>query len=249
MATGTARGHARRRRARGTPASRAARVARRVTGVARLTPAYFRRYAERRRGRCVMSRWFGLVLAAGLLFAPACQRSGFDWEQPENVLLEEKAETMPDGHVEMTFVSLVNVPPDDLFRAFSDVERHAEFIDGVTESRLVSQDGKKKVIDITNRVLGRPNKARIEWTIDEKDWKMSFDTQEAEFTDNSAEYLIEGSPDGKRSRVTSVYQLRDKGGHPFPLHSLKVGIRDGHVAAVQGVKRRALGPRAVVPRK
>jgi hypothetical protein len=195
-----------------------------------------------------MSRWLGFVLTAGLLVAPACQRSGFDWDQPENVLLEEKAETAPDGHVEMRFVSLLNVPPDDLFRAFSDVERHAEFIEGVSESKLVSQDGRKKVIDITNRVLGRPNKARIEWTIDEGDMKMSFDTVDAEYTDNSAEYIIEGSPDGKRAKIITIYQLRDKGGHPFPLHSLKVGIRDGYVAAVQGVKRRALGPKAVVPR-
>ena len=40
----------------------------------------------------------------------------------------------------------------------------------------------------------------------------------------AAEYVVEGSPDGSRSRITTVYYLRDKGGHPFPLHVLQAGI-------------------------
>jgi len=47
--------------------------------------------------------------------------------------------------------------------------------------------------------------------------------------------------------VTTIYYLRDKGGHPFPLYTLRTAIRDGYVAAVESVKRRALGPKAVVP--
>ena len=110
----------------------------------------------------------------------------------------------------------------------------------------MSSEGNKKVVDITNQVLGRPNRAKIEWTFDDAHKKASFKTLEAPFTDNSAEYKVEPSPDGKRSRVTTVYFLRDKGGHPFPLHSLRMAIREGYVDALSGVKRRALGPKAVV---
>jgi len=188
--------------------------------------------------------WIVAVLATS--FVAGCQRERFDWEQPEEILLSKSAVEQPDGSVEMRFVSLVNVPADPLFGALSDVERHAEFIDGITESKLVSAEGKKKVIDITNNVLGRPNRARIEWTIDAPTRTLSFRTLEAEFTDNSAEYRIDPSPDGTRARVTTVYSLRDKGGHPFPLYSLKTGIEDSYVAAVRGVKRRALGAKAVV---
>ena len=187
------------------------------------------------------------ALVAVVLFgAPACSRERFDWEQPEDFFLTRSVKTLDDGSVEMQFVSLVNAPADALFQALSDVEHHDQFIEGVTESTLVSSEGNRKVVDITNRVLGRPNRAKIEWTIDAPNRALSFKTIESEFTDNSAEYKVESSPDGKRARVTTVYHLREKGGNPFPLHSLKMAIEDAYAAAVRGVKRRALGPSAVV---
>jgi hypothetical protein len=188
----------------------------------------------------------GFAVLVGQL--TGCSRDQFDWEQSENLKLTEEIEKQDDGSVEMRFTSLVNAPGGDLFDALADVEHHAEFIEGVTESKLVSRDGGKKVIDIQNNVLGRPNRAKIEWTFDRDALTASFRTLEAAFTDNSAEYKVTRSPDGKRSLVTTVYHLRDKGGHPFPLHSLQNAIEDSYEAALQGVKRRALGPNKVVER-
>lgn len=195
-----------------------------------------------------MPHFLRFVVLACALASSACHHQTFDWDQEENVLLQKEAAEQPDasGSIEMRFVSLLNVPAADLFRTFSDVEHHADIIEGVTESKLVSSDGKKKVLDVTNTVFGRPNHARVEWTIDAPTMTMSFRTLEAEFTDNAAEYTIEASPDGKRSRITTVYHLRDKGGHPFPLYSLKQGVVDGYVTAVRSLKRHALGKSAVV---
>jgi ribosome-associated toxin RatA of RatAB toxin-antitoxin module len=184
-----------------------------------------------------------LALAAAVA---ACERDTFDWEQFENFTLHKAIEEQPDGSVKMSFVALVNARPEALFKALSDVEHHHEFIEDVMAVKLVSVEGNKKVVDIQNQVLGRSNEARIEWTIDEPARRMAFKTVEAKFTDNSAEYKIDGSPDRMRSRVTTVYYLRDKGGHPFPLHTLQTGIEESYKKAVQGVKRRALGKTAVV---
>ena len=189
------------------------------------------------------TRLLALVLALGIV---ACNRNRFDWEQKEDFLLSQSEKTEDDGSVRMEFVSLVNAPADGLYNALKDVEHHAEFIEGVTESNLVSSEGNKKVVDITNQVLGRPNRAKIEWTFDDAKKTASFKTLEAPFTNNSADYKVEASPDGKRARVTTIYYLRDKGGHPFPLHSLRMAIRSSYVAALAGVKRRALGSKAVV---
>jgi len=181
------------------------------------------------------------ILALAVL-GSGCARTEFDWAQGENVMLEREVKEMPDGSVDMRFVSLVNAPGEELYKAFIDVERHHEFIEGVTESKVVSSvGGTKKVIDVTNRVLGRPNQARVEWTFDRDNKRAAFKTVEADFTDNSAEYQVEVSPDGKRALITTYYHLRDKGGHPFPIHSLKQGVIDGHVAAVRSIKRRVLG--------
>lgn len=187
-----------------------------------------------------------LGVVALAIIGTGCARPGFDWAQGENAMLEREISEKPDGSVDMRFVSLVNAPGEELYKAFIDVERHHEFIEGVTESKVVSSvGGTKKVIDVTNRVLGRPNQARIEWTIDRDHKKISFRTIEADFTDNAAEYEIEVSPDGKRALITTYYHLRDKGGHPFPIHSLKQGVVDGHLAAVRSIKRRVLGDKAV----
>ena len=181
------------------------------------------------------------VLALALLVAD-CSRTQFDWAQGENFLLEKEIHEKPDGSVEMRFVSLVNAPGDELYKTFIDVEHHDQFIEGVTESKLVSSvGGTKKVVDVTNKVIGRPNRARVEWTIDREDKRISFRTLEAEFTDNSAEYQVETSPDGKRALITAVYHQRDKGGHPFPIHVLRQGVIDGYVSAVRSIKRKTLG--------
>jgi hypothetical protein len=101
------------------------------------------------------------------------------------------------------------------------------------EEALRDGGGTGRIVDATNSVLGRPNQARIEWTFDEPSMVASFRTVEAKFTDNSARYQVEPSPDGLRSRMTTVYHPRDKGGHRFPLHSLKLAIQEGYVAAVR----------------
>ena len=182
-----------------------------------------------------------VLLALVLDGLVGCQRQRVDWLQGENFFLERQTKTLGDGTVEMRFVSLVNAPAEGLFNALSDVGNHDKFIEGVTESKVLRTDGNRRVVDITNRVLGRPNRAKIEWTIDHVNRRMSFKTLESEMTENSADYKVDASPDGQRALVTTVYHLRDKGGHPFPLHSLKLAIEDAYRAAVRGVKNRALG--------
>jgi len=191
----------------------------------------------------------GTTLAVTLAIAIlACERDTFDWEQVENPLVQRTVENQPDGAVKMTFVGIVDAQPEKFFSTLADVEHHADFIEDVKEVTVVSTDGNKTVVDIQNQVLGRPNAARIEWTRDEPGRRMSFRTIEAKLTDNSAEYFVEASPDGTRSRITTVYYLRDKGGHPFPIHVLQAGIEESYKNAVRGVKRRSLGQGAVVAR-
>lgn len=185
-------------------------------------------------------RWGVLVVVA--LLVGACSRNDFDWAQGEDFLLEKTIAPQPDGSVEMHFVSLVNAPGEELYKAFIDVEHHDQFIEGVTDVQPVSSvGGTKKIVDITNKVMGRANRARIEWTIDRDTKTVSFRTLEAPFTDNAAEYHVDVSPDGKRAKITTDYHLRDKGGHPFPLHLIQQEVIDGYVAAVRSVKRRTLG--------
>lgn len=182
------------------------------------------------------------VLVLVPLLVGACSRNDFDWARGEDFLLEKTITPQPDGSVEMHFVSLVNAPGEELYKAFIDVEHHDQFIEGVTDVQPVSSvGGTKKVVDITNKVMGRANRARIEWTIDRDTKTVSFRTLEAPFTDNAAEYHVEVSPDGKRAKITTDYHLRDKGGHPFPLHLIQQEVIDGYVAAVRSVKRRTLG--------
>jgi hypothetical protein len=180
------------------------------------------------------------VLALSVLVG--CTRPEFDWAQGEDFLLEKTIKENADGSANMHFVSLVNAPGDEIYKTFIDVDHHDQFIEGVTESKLVSNvGGTTRIVDVTNKVIGRPNQARIEWTIDREHKRISFRTLEAKFTDNAAEYQVQTSPDGNRALVTAEYHLRDKGGHPFPLQVLRQSVIDGYVGAIRSIKRKVLG--------
>ena len=102
------------------------------------------------------------VLALAFLVTDCAPRSDFDWAQGEDFLLEKQVKELPDGSVDLNFVSLVNAPGDELYKTFIDVEHHDQFIEGVTESKVVSSvDGLKNHRRHQSRAQPS-NQARVE---------------------------------------------------------------------------------------
>src|SRR5215467_5167782 len=96
----------------------------------------------------------GLVLTLLLTWLPACSRQpSVDWSAPENFFASEKSEEVPGG-ARLEFHSLVDAPAPDVYRTLADVEDYNRFIEGVSESQLISKDDNTKVVQITQTVIG-----------------------------------------------------------------------------------------------
>jgi ribosome-associated toxin RatA of RatAB toxin-antitoxin module len=154
--------------------------------------------------------------------------------------LEKSQET--DEGARLEFHSLVDAPARAVYEALADTEHYADFVDGVTESKLVSAEDNTKTIQITQTVIGRQSRARVKWTMDPKEMKVKFETLQSDANYNDGTFQVYASPDGKRCYVVSIYDVKSKGApQNMPLGVLKTATRETFEKAARSVKRRAAG--------
>jgi ribosome-associated toxin RatA of RatAB toxin-antitoxin module len=182
-----------------------------------------------------------LVLMLALLSIPACSKQPtIDWAAPEDFFATEKSEEVPDG-ARLEFHSLVDAPAADVYRTVADVEDYARFIDGVSESALLSKDSNTKVIRITQTVIGRQNRAEVKWTLHPEQMQIEFETLKSDGNYNAGSYKIIPSPDNKRAYIISVYHVMEKGApQNVPIGVLKSATREAFAKAARSVKQAAL---------
>ena len=182
-----------------------------------------------------------LILALALSVLPACSREpNPDWSAPENFFAVEKSEEIPGG-ARLEFHSLVDAPAPQVYRTLADVEDYSRFIDGVSESALLSKDNDTKVIRIAQTVIGRQNRAEVKWTFHPERMAIEFETLKSDGNYNDGTYRVIGSPDGKRTYIISVYRVMEKGApQNVPIGVLKGATREAFAKAARSVKQAAL---------
>jgi hypothetical protein len=183
-----------------------------------------------------------LVAAVAVWLSVSCsRRPSINWSAQENFFAVEKSEKTDQG-ARLEFHSLVDAPAPEVYRALADPEHYAEFVEGVSESTLVSAEGNTKVTQITQSVIGRQSRARVKWTLHPEERKIEFETLQSDANYNDGSYEVIGSPDGKRSYIVSVYFVKEKGApQNVPIGVLMSATRDSFERAARSVKRRALG--------
>jgi len=181
------------------------------------------------------------MLTVALFLFPACSKEPkIDWSAPENFFAAEKSEEVPDG-ARLEFHSLVDAPPNEVYRTLAAVEDYSRFIDGVSESALVSKDNDTKVIRITQTVIGRQNRAEVKWTFHPERMAIEFETLKSDGNYNEGSYRVIPSPDGKRTYIVSIYHVMEKGApQNVPIGVLKSATREGFAKAARSVKQAAL---------
>ncbi len=141
----------------------------------------------------------------------------------------------------MEFRSIIDAPPAAVYRTLADVEHYAQFVDGVSESALMTQDNNVKVIHIAQTVIGRQSRAQVKWILHPEKMKIEFETEQSDANYNDGSYQVIGSPDGKRSYVISVFLVKEKGAPPnVPMGVLKAATREAFSKAARSIKQRAL---------
>ena len=189
------------------------------------------------------ARWF--VPLAALAFGIACERNAppkVDWTAAENFFVVEKVDKGEGDGTRLEFHSLVDAPADGVYGALAEPENYAAFVEGVTDSGKMTAQGNVKVTHITQNVIGRQNRAEVEWTLHPTEKKIEFKTLKSDLNYNDGSYQVIPSPDGKRAYVISIYNLREKeGGIKAPPGVAVSATRESFAAAARSLKKRASG--------
>lgn len=190
-----------------------------------------------------MKRTIGLLIAplAFSLLASCERKPAIDWSAKENFLAFENVGKNDDDSVRLEFHSLVDAPADAVFKALAEPENYSVFVQGVTDSGKISTQGNSQVIHITQNVIGRQNRAQVKYTFHPEQRKIEFQTLQSETTLTDGGYEITPSPDGKRSYVVSIFNVREKSGQKMPPGVLVSATRESFLEAARSVKARALG--------
>jgi len=171
----------------------------------------------------------------------ACRgEPGSDWSGPENFLLREKS-TRQEGGVQLEYWSLVAAPAQAVYEALADVEHYPDFVPGIDRVQLLSVSGDSKTVQIAQRVVGRQDNAKVEWTFEPASRRVVFKTLASNISYNDGSYVVEPSPDGTRCVVHSTFLVHEGQGmaQAVPIGVLAQGTRDTFLAAAAGVKKRA----------
>jgi carbon monoxide dehydrogenase subunit G len=182
------------------------------------------------------------IAALLLVSAFGCRsQPSIDWSGKENFFAVEKVGKNEDGSVRLEYHSLVDAPADAVYQALAEPENYVVFVKGVTDSGKISGEGNTRTIHITQSVIGRQTRARVKYTFHPQERTIDFQTIESDSTLNDGSYVITASPDGKRSYVVSLFNVREKSGQKMPPGVVMSGTREAFLEAAQSVKARALG--------
>jgi hypothetical protein len=196
------------------------------------------------------SRFMGFLAGAiAVSLLGGCERKpAIDWSAKENFFAVEKVGKNDDGSVRLEYHSLVDAPADAVYAALGEPENYVAFVKGVSDSGKINAEGNSRTIHITQNVIGRQTRAEVKYTFHPEAKKIEFQTVKSDTTLNDGYYEITPSPDGKRSYVVSVFNVREKSGQKMPPGVLVTGTREGFLEAAQSVKARALGQNLKVPK-
>jgi hypothetical protein len=178
-----------------------------------------------------------VVVVVGIYFL-RLQQQAAQWKEAKEIVEESFSK---DNNVSKThFVSIVDAPLDKVQAGLWDVEDSASMVDNIKYSKLVSQQGNTKTVEIRLTALNLPLQYyTMQFTLDPAAHVVSFKTTESQLQDLEGKYRLEASPDGKRTRVVYDATARDKVAIPFPQSVLESANRETFVNTMRGVKKYA----------
>jgi hypothetical protein len=158
------------------------------------------------------------------------------WEGPVEEILSEKLEKQADT-MEVEFTSRLDAPVAAVFAAFTEPERSQEFGDNVRYSKLLQNEGNRKIVEFEMVILGRPQRFIMEFTFLPTENLVKVRTVENQLADLSGEYRLTPSPDGTKTLLTYTGTSKDKVNLPTPLALQKSALRETFVSSLRALKK------------
>jgi Polyketide cyclase / dehydrase and lipid transport len=158
------------------------------------------------------------------------------WEGSVPEILSEKLDKQADI-MTVEFTSRIDAPVAAVLRAFSEPERSAEFSSIVRYSKLLKNEGNRKIVEFEMVILGQPQRFVLEFTFLPEEQRVEIKTVENQLTDLSGEYRLTPSPDGMKTLLTYNGTAKDKVKLPIPLALQKSALRETFVSTIQALKK------------
>lgn len=184
------------------------------------------------------------VLVIGLLVykAMSLRSEAAKWSGPMKEITEE--EVKHDGTVTRArYVSMIDAPVDAVQKAIWDVESSPKMVENIKMAKILEDKGNVRIVEINLQALTLPlQNFTMEWTLHPEDHRVTFKTIKSQAQDIEAEYKLEPSPDGKRTRLTYTTTSKDKIAVPFPQSVLDSANRETYVNTVRGIQKSVKQP-------
>jgi len=178
-----------------------------------------------------------IILGAAGYYVLKLRAETAKWAGPFEEIVDEENRTEGGGSF-TKFVSLVDAPIDKVQEALWSVEKSKDLIENVRASKLIKQSPGIKVVEMHFQALSLPVQVfTMEFQLDADHHRISFRTIESQTQDLKGVYRLEGSPDGRQTRVTYEVHRRDKVNLPAPESVVESASRETFVNTVRGVRK------------
>lgn len=184
------------------------------------------------------------VLVIGLLVykAMGLRSEAAKWSGPIKEIVEE--DVKHDGTVtHARYVSIIDAPVDTVQKIIWDVQSSPTMVENIKMAKVLEDKGNVKIVEINLQALTLPlQNFTMEWTLHPEDHRITFKTIKSQAQDIEAEYKLEQSPDGKRTRLVYTTTSKDKIAVPFPQSVLDSANRETYVNTVRGIEKTVKQP-------
>jgi len=180
-----------------------------------------------------------VVVVAGILVSKAMrlQSEAAKWSGPVKEIIDEQV-TREGKETRARYVSMIDGPSDAVLQAIWRVEDSPKTVENIKMAKVLESQGDTKVVEINLQALTLPlQNLTTQWTIDRQKKQVTFKTLKSQAQDIEALYVVEASPDGKRTRLTYTAVIRDKIALSLPQSVIDSANRETYVNTVRGVQK------------
>jgi len=165
------------------------------------------------------------------------QSEAAKWSGPVKENIEEQV-TREGKETRARYVSMIDGPSDAVLQAIWRVEDSPKTVENIKMAKVLESQGDTKVVEINLQALTLPlQNLTTQWTLDREKKQVKFKTLKSQAQDIEALYVVEASPDGKRTRLTYTAVIRDKIALSLPQSVIDSANRETYVNTVRGVQK------------
>lgn len=176
------------------------------------------------------------VVGGVALYWIQLQRQAAQWKNAKEIV--EESFNKDGGVATIRYVGIIDGPIGTVQDAVWAVEKSAEMVANIKKSELIKSEGNEKTVLMQLQALNLPlQQYTMQFTLDPPAHRVNFKTLQAQAADLEGAYVLEPSPDGKRTKLTYEARSVDKIAVPFPAAVIESANRETFVNTIRGINK------------